>query len=118
MQRFVLKKGLNVSISGVLEDVTITEAPVKTVAVLGDDYIGLKPRLSVAAGDSVVVGTPIFTHKDTPEVQIVSPVAGRIKAINRGARRKLISVEIEIDSENGGAPVDFSDVGDEKPPKV
>jgi len=85
---------------------------VQTVAVLGDDYIGLKPRLSVAVDDIVVTGTPIFAHKDTPQVQIVSPVAGRVKAINRGARRKLISVEIEVDAEKGGAPIDFSDVGD------
>ena len=85
---------------------------VPTVAVLGDDYIGLKPRLSVAVDDIVVTGTPIFAHKDTPQVQIVSPVAGRVKAINRGARRKLISVEIEVDAEKGGAPIDLSDVGD------
>ena len=112
MQRFALKKGLNVSISGALRDDSVSDVSVQTVAVLGDDYIGLKPRLSVAVDDIVVTGTPIFAHKDTPQVQIVSPVAGRVKAINRGARRKLISVEIEVDAEKGGAPIDFSDVGD------
>ena len=112
MQRFALKKGLNVSISGALRDDSVSDVSVQTVAVLGDDYIGLKPRLSVAVDDIVVTGTPIFAHKDTLQVQIVSPVAGRVKAINRGARRKLISVEIEVDAEKGGAPIDFSDVGD------
>jgi len=112
LQRFALKKGLNVSISGALRDDSVSDVSVQTVAVLGDDYIGLKPRLTVAVDDIVVTGTPIFAHKDTPQVQIVSPVAGRVKAINRGARRKLISVEIEVDAEKGGAPVDFSDVGD------
>ncbi|WP_432766721.1 Na(+)-translocating NADH-quinone reductase subunit A [Ponticoccus alexandrii] len=85
--------------------------PVTTVAVLGDDYIGLKPRLAVQEGDVVGAGAPILAHKDTPDVQVTAPVSGRIKAINRGARRKLISVEIEVD-EAAAEPVDFSDVGD------
>ncbi|KEJ87862.1 Na(+)-translocating NADH-quinone reductase subunit A [Sulfitobacter donghicola] len=117
MQNFLLKKGLNVSISGVLNDESIKDTTVKTVAILGDDYIGLKPRLSVAVDDPVVVGTPIFTHKDTPQVQVVSPVSGRIKAINRGARRKLISVEIEVAAEKAGDAINFSAVGDEKTPE-
>lgn len=110
MQRFALKKGLNISIVGAPQEDAATPPTVKTVAILGDDYIGLKPRLAVAEGDAVVAGSPIFNHKDTPEVQIVSPVAGRIKAINRGARRKLISVEIDVAGD--AAPVDFSTVGD------
>ena len=109
MQRFALHKGLNISIAGAPREDVETAPAVQTVAILGDDYIGLKPRLTVAEGDSVVAGTPIFTHKDTPQVQVVSPVAGRIKAINRGARRKLISVEIQV--EGDAAPVDFSTVG-------
>ncbi|WP_106743440.1 Na(+)-translocating NADH-quinone reductase subunit A [Yoonia maritima] len=110
MQRFALHKGLNISIAGAPREDVETAPAVQTVAILGDDYIGLKPRLTVAEGDSVVAGTPIFSHKDTPQVQVVSPVAGRIKAINRGARRKLISVEIQV--EGDAAPVDFSTVGD------
>ncbi len=85
--------------------------PVTTVAVLGDDYIGLKPRLAVQEGDVVGAGAPIFAHKDTPDVQVTAPVSGRIKAINRGARRKLISVEIAVD-DRAAEPLDFSAVGD------
>lgn len=85
--------------------------PVTTVAVLGDDYIGLKPRLAVQEGDVVGAGAPIFAHKDTPDVQVTAPVSGRIKAINRGARRKLISVEIAVDG-SAAEPLDFSAVGD------
>ncbi|MBN7783940.1 Na(+)-translocating NADH-quinone reductase subunit A [Ponticoccus gilvus] len=85
--------------------------PVTTVAVLGDDYIGLKPRLAVQEGDVVGAGAPIFAHKDTPDVQVTAPVSGRIKAINRGARRKLVSVEIAVD-DRAAEPLDFSAVGD------
>jgi Na+-transporting NADH:ubiquinone oxidoreductase subunit A len=110
LHRFALNKGLNVSIIGEPNSDLETAPKVQTVAILGDDYIGLKPRLAVAEGDIVAAGTPIFTHKDTPQVQVVSPVSGRIKSINRGARRKLISVEIEVSGDE--SPVDFSNVGD------
>lgn len=84
---------------------------VRTVGLLGDDYIGLKPRIVVDEGDSVVAGSPIFFDKNMPEALVVSPVAGKVRAINRGARRKLVSVEIDVDPD-GGAPIDFSTFGD------
>ena len=111
MQKFTFRKGLNVPVLGQPEG-GIQDAPtVKTVAILGADYIGLKPRLAVSEGDAVGAGAPILAHKDTPNVMITAPVSGRIKAINRGARRVLVSVEIEIDHK-AADPVDFSNVGD------
>ena len=62
-------------------------------------------------GDQVACGSPLFAHKDTPDVLVTSPVAGRVRAVNRGARRALISVEIDVEAD-GAAPVDFSSVGD------
>ncbi|MEL6531933.1 MAG: Na(+)-translocating NADH-quinone reductase subunit A [Pseudomonadota bacterium] len=106
-----LKKGLNLPVEGAPEQ-AISDAPSsRTVAVLGEDYIGLKPRILVEEGEAVAIGSPLMAHKDTPDVLIVSPAAGTVKAVNRGARRKLISIEIEV---NDGAepPVDFSEVGD------
>lgn len=110
MQRFDLRKGLNLPLSGAPVQEIQPGPTIHTAAVLGADYIGLKPRLSVEEGDLVGPGTPLFVHKDIPEAQIVSPIAGRVKAINRGARRVLISVEIQA-SENAADPVDFSQVG-------
>ena len=110
VQNVQLKRGLNIPISGAPEQ-TIHDGPeIRTVAVLGADYLGLKPRLSVAEGDMVGPGSPIFAHKDTPEAIVVSPISGRVKAVNRGARRVLISVEIQ--AMEGGEAVDFSSVGD------
>lgn len=116
MRNFTFKKGLNVPVLG--EPASgIGESPaVSTVAILGSDYIGLKPRLAVAEGDVVGAGAPILSHKDTPNVLITSPVTGRVKAVNRGARRVLVSVEIEID-EKAAEPVDFSAVGDVSTPE-
>ncbi|CUH54127.1 Na(+)-translocating NADH-quinone reductase subunit A [Shimia marina] len=111
MQHFALRKGLNLPITGAPGDGIHEAAAVKTVAVLGADYIGLKPRIAVSEGDIVAAGAPILAHKDSPETKVVSPVSGRVKAINRGARRKLLSVVIEVDAA-AAEPVDFSDVGD------
>jgi Na+-transporting NADH:ubiquinone oxidoreductase subunit A len=79
--------------------------------VLGADYLGLKPRLSVQEGDVVAAGAPLFAHKDTPDVFVTTPVSGRVRAINRGERRALISIEIDIDPD-AAAPLDFSTVGE------
>lgn len=116
MRQFKLRKGLDLPVAGAPVQ-HIDEGPVlHTVAVLGSDYIGLKPRLSVEEGDVVGAGSPLFTHKETPEVQVTSPVSGRVKAINRGYRRALISVEIDIDTTAAPA-VDFSGIGDDATPE-
>ncbi|PIE07059.1 MAG: NADH:ubiquinone reductase (Na(+)-transporting) subunit A [Rhodobacterales bacterium] len=119
MKRFPLRKGLDIPISGAPRP-EITGAPkVRHHAVLGADYIGLKPRILVAEGDPVGAGTALMIDKDSPDVKIVSPVSGRVKAINRGARRKLISIEIEAGegADKGAEPVDFSTVGDSATPE-
>lgn len=117
MQRYVLRKGLNIPISGAARP-SIEDSPeVKRVGILGDDYLGWKPRIMVEEGDSVVPGSPVLVSKDMPDVQVVSPVAGTIRAINRGARRKLVSVEIEVSGAAKAKPVDFSKVGDASTPE-
>lgn len=110
MKTFKLRKGLDLPVEGRPVDGIEDGPTVRKVAVLGSDYVGLKPRLSVAEGDVVGAGAPIFAHKDTPDVLVTAPVSGRISAINRGYRRSLVSVEIEVDSK-AAEPVDFSGVG-------
>ena len=111
VSQFMLKKGLDLPVEGAPTQGIEAGQAVRTVAILGADYIGLKPRLEVAEGEEIKAGSPILSHKDTPDVKVTSPVAGTIKAINRGARRALISVEIEP-SATPSDSIDFSDVGD------
>ncbi|MEM8551315.1 MAG: Na(+)-translocating NADH-quinone reductase subunit A [Pseudomonadota bacterium] len=116
MRHFKLRRGLNLPVRGSPSE-TIEEGPaVRTVAVLGEDYIDLKPRLAVSEGDVVGAGAPMMVHKDTPSVLVTSPVSGRVRAINRGARRKLVSIVVERDDE-AAPPVDFSNVGDSATPE-
>ncbi|WP_298965955.1 Na(+)-translocating NADH-quinone reductase subunit A [uncultured Roseibium sp.] len=111
MQSYKLKKGLDLPVLGAPDQQISETRETSTVAVIAADYIGLKPRLLVKEGDVVALGAPLLFHKDTPDVMVASPASGRVKAVNRGARRILVSVEIEVDSE-AAEPVDFSDIGD------
>lgn len=113
MTEYYLKKGLDLPVSGVPEQTIDDSVRVRTAAVLGADYIGLKPRLLVQEGDKVAAGAPLFAHKETPDVFVTAPISGRVVAVNRGARRALISIEIQ--QEDGAvAPVKFDKVGDAK----
>lgn len=111
MTQIKLRKGLDLPILGAPRAEIGEVRAAGSVGIIGDDYIELKPRIAVSEGDTVVVGSPIMTDKRTPDVQIVSPVAGRVRAINRGARRKLISIVIDVE-DSAGEPVNFENVGD------
>ena len=55
----------------------------------------------VNVGDKVERGSPLFCHKDNPEVPFVSPCKGFVKEINRGEKRALLSVVIDIENVTG-----------------
>lgn len=111
MQTFKLKKGLDLPVDGAPEQIIQPGPAFSSVGVLGGDYLGLKPRMLVQEGDEVRRGTPLFCHKDAPDAMMVAPLSGKVVAINRGARRILQSVVIEVSDINDKG-VDFSGVGD------
>ena len=110
MKHFKLRKGLDLPISGAPRNDIGASPDLGTIGLLGSDYLGLKPRIMAEEGAEVVPGSPLMCDKSMPEAMVVSPVAGRVRAINRGARRRLISIEVDVDH-SGGAPVDFTSVG-------
>ena len=98
-----IKRGLNIPVSGRPVQ-TVREGPViGQVALCGPDYVGLKPRMLVSEGDSVRAGQPLFVHKHHPEIPYCSPGTGQIVAINRGPRRALHSVVVQLAGEETGA---------------
>ena len=113
MQNFRLKKGLDLPVKGAPVQTIHPGPTIGSVAVLGADYLGLKPRMLVQEGDEVRRGTPLFCHKDAPEAMMVAPVTGRVAAINRGARRVLQSVVIEV-SDAADPGLDFAATGNGK----
>lgn len=92
-----IKQGLDLPIAGTPEQTVSTAVEVKSVAVIGFDYPGMKPTMRVKVGDRVKLGQVIFSDKKTEGVDFTAPAAGVIKEINRGERRVLQSVVIEID---------------------
>ena len=97
MNRIIrLRKGFDVPIAGEPEQVIYHRAPVQSVALCGVDYIGLRPRLLVSVGDAVGLGQPLWEDKRDPAVCYPSPGRGVVTAINRGARRMLESVVVDL----------------------
>lgn len=94
-----INKGLDLPITGAPEQAIQDGPKVRTVALLGQDYIGMKPTMMVKEGDRVKLGQVIFTDKKTEGVQYTAPGAGVVRAINRGERRVLQSVVIELDDQ-------------------
>lgn len=93
-----IKKGLDIPISGAPEQQISAAPEVTRVAVVGPDYVGMKPTMAVAEGDTVELGSPLFEDKKNPGVIFTAPAAGKVVEINRGERRMLESVVIEIDA--------------------
>lgn len=101
MAHIKIKKGLNVPITGAPVQEIHEGNAVKRVALLGPDYVGLKPKLEVAVGDHVKLGQTLFIDKQHPRIRFTSPGAGQVVAIHRGEKRALLSVVIELDGEEG-----------------
>jgi Na+-transporting NADH:ubiquinone oxidoreductase subunit A len=94
-----LKRGLEIPISGKPRQ-EIVDAPVaRSVALVGFDYVGMKPTMEVQEGDRVKLGQLLFTDKKTEGVRYTAPASGAVSAINRGARRVLQSVVIDVEGD-------------------
>ncbi|MGL6122268.1 MAG: Na(+)-translocating NADH-quinone reductase subunit A [Shewanella sp.] len=107
-QIVTIKKGLNLPIAGEPRQVIELGAKPSQVAVLGEEFVGLKPTMLVEEGDWVQKGQALFEDKKTPGVLFTAPASGQIVAINRGERRILQSVVIRCDDgENRDGQISF-----------
>jgi Na+-transporting NADH:ubiquinone oxidoreductase subunit A len=98
--QLLIKKGLDVPMAG-RPELTISDAkPVSTVGLVGFDTPGLKPRMAVAVGDRVKRGQALYIDKRNPDVKYTAPGSGTIQAVNRGERRVLNSVVVELDGDD------------------
>ena len=106
------RRGLSLPISGAPEQILDDAAVPGTVALVAADYPGMKPAMHVSPGDGVRRGQLLFEDRKQPGVRLTSPAAGTVAAVNRGAKRALISVVVRVDpsdqAASGGAQVDFA----------
>ncbi len=95
-----IKRGLDLPITGAPEQRIEAGRPVRSVAVIGFDYHGMKPTMAVQVGDRVKLGQVLFSDKKTPGVVYTAPGAGTVGAIHRGEQRVLQSVVIDLDGDD------------------
>ena len=98
MHRVVkISKGLNINLKGApVAEMTSVDAA-KLYALMPADFTRVTPKVVVKPEDTVKAGDPLFVDKANPELQFVSPVSGKVVAVNRGERRRVLSVVVESD---------------------
>lgn len=108
MRQIHITKGLDIPISGTPVSEITDSKRIKHVALVGDDYPGMKPTMLVNVGDSVLCGQPVFSDKKNDGVIFTAPGTGAIVAINRGAKRRFESLVIRLE---GDEAVSFCSAG-------
>jgi Na+-transporting NADH:ubiquinone oxidoreductase subunit A len=96
MRTIHLKKGLDITLPGEPVQEIDGENQPNRVALVGPDYIGLKPHIEVEVGNRVILGQRLFTNKRNPGVSYTSPGSGIITGIHRGEKRAFQSIVIEL----------------------
>ena len=94
-----ITKGLNLPIAGMPSQQISSKTAVKRVALLGEEYIGMRPSMAVREGDRVQKGQLLFEDKKNPGVRFTAPASGIVSAIHRGERRVLQSAVIDVEGE-------------------
>jgi Na+-transporting NADH:ubiquinone oxidoreductase subunit A len=105
-----INRGLNLPIAGAPQQLASDGPKVRSVAVIGFDYVGMKPTMEVQAGDRVKTGQVIFTDKKTPGVKYTSPATGVVSAVNRGDKRVFQSVVIDVEDDEFEGFEQYSDL--------
>ncbi len=92
-----LRKGLDINLKGKAATEVAPAPKADEYALVPDDFVGLKPKVVVKEGDAVEVGDALFVDKLHQEVRFVSPVSGTVSLVERGDRRKVLSVRVKPD---------------------
>jgi len=92
-----IKRGLDIPVLGAPEQVIYDGPAITRVATLGEEFVGMRPTMFVKVGDRVIKGQELFEDKKNPGVKFTAPATGVVSEINRGAKRVLQSVVIDLD---------------------
>lgn len=91
---------MDLPLAGEPQQVIADGSPVGSVALLGEDYPGLRPSLLVSEGDRVRLGQALFTNRRCPDARFTSPGSGVVRSIRRGERRALVSLVVELEGDD------------------
>jgi Na+-transporting NADH:ubiquinone oxidoreductase subunit A len=99
--RFRLRRGLDLPLAGAADPERSEAGPeVASVALLGADAPGVRPELRVQPGDRVRLGQTLFVDRPRPGIRFTAPGAGVVRSIERGARRRLEAIVIDLDGDD------------------
>ncbi len=93
-----LRKGLDINLKGKPSQELFNVKPSETYALVPDDFTGVTPKVVVKEQDCVKAGDALFIDKKHPEVKFVSPVSGTVLGVDRGERRKVLSIRVKADA--------------------
>lgn len=108
-----LRKGLDINLKGKAAAEVVAVKEPGFYALCPDDFTGVTPKVVVKEQEYVMAGGPLFIDKNHPEVQFVSPVSGVVTSVERGARRKVLSITVEAVQEQ-----DYEEFGKEDVSKM
>ncbi len=101
-----IKKGLDINLKGKASDVLLSGGKSDSYAIVPDYYNGIVPKVVAKVGDKVKAGSVLMIDKNRPEIKFVSPVSGEVTAVNRGEKRKVLSIVVKPD-----AQIEYEDFG-------
>lgn len=94
-------RGLDLPLAGAPAPQVADARPVRQVALLAADHVGLRPSLLVQPGDAVRRGQGLIEDRRQPGLRLVAPATGTVRAVHRGERRALVSLVIDVADEDG-----------------
>ena len=92
-----IKKGLNINLVGAAEQTTSKAVLSNVYAIQLSDFHGITPKMIVKQGAEVKAGEPLFYNKNMEAMFFVSPVSGELVEIERGDRRRILTLKILAD---------------------
>ena len=113
-----LKKGLTINLAGRAATEVAAAKASKVYGLVPDAFVGVKPKVVVKEGEKVKAGDALFVDKLHPEVKFTSPVSGTVKAVERGERRKVLSIQVEADAQQQFVDFGKKEVGKLKADEV
>ena len=94
-----LRKGLDIKLEGMAAEEWLGLNKPNQYSLVPEDFTGITPKVVVKELDEVKAGTPLFIDKFHPELNVVSPVSGVVKCVQRGERRKVLNIVVEAEAE-------------------
>jgi Na+-transporting NADH:ubiquinone oxidoreductase subunit A len=120
MQVHRIKKGLDLPLAGDPEQLVHPASPVSRVALVGADYVGMRPSVRAHPGARVMRGELVLEDARNPGVPFTAPATGTVVAVHRGERRVFQSLVIALDSnpEDEARQTPFASYGGKPPARL